>query len=144
MKRLALAFALTIGAASTALAADLPIYAPVPAPAYLPAVGYNWTGVYIGGQLGVGWNGGSFSDSIGNTLSLNTQTLLLGGAEVSFNYQFGSGILAGASAAAFLPAPRPTSIGFPTPRAAATLSFYKIPRGSPQAALLRSRPIIAG
>src|SRR5215468_7075816 len=98
MKRLPLAFALAVSAASTALAADLPMTAPVPPTAYLPAVDYNWTGIYIGGNLGVGWNGGSFSDSIGNTLSLNPQTLFFGGAQVGLNYQFGSGILVGAEA----------------------------------------------
>ena len=96
MKRMALAFALAVGAGSTALAVDLPTPAPVPSPLYTPAVGYNWTGFYIGGNLGVGWNGGSFSDSIGNTLSLNAQTLFLGGAQVGFNYEFGSAILVGA------------------------------------------------
>ena len=82
MKRMALGVALAVGAGSTALAVDLPTPAPVPSPLYPPAVGYNWTGFYIGGNLGVGWNGGSFSDSIGNTLSLNPQTLFLGGAQV--------------------------------------------------------------
>ena len=82
MKRLALAFALTVGAASAALAADLPTPGPVPPPIYAPAVVYNWTGFYIGGNLGLGWNGGSFADSIGNTLSLSPQTLFLGGAQV--------------------------------------------------------------
>ena len=91
MKWLPLALALAVGSTSTALAADLPMPAPVPPPAYLPAVAHNWTGIYIGGNLGVGWNGGSFSDSIGNTLSLNPQTLFLGGAQVGLNYQFGSG-----------------------------------------------------
>ena len=98
MKRMALGVALAVGAGSTALAVDLPTPAPVPSPLYPPAVGYNWTGFYIGGNLGVGWNGGSFSDSIANTLSLNPQTLFLGGAQVGFNYEFGSGILVGAEA----------------------------------------------
>ena len=70
MKRLALAFALTVGAASAALGADLPAPAPVPPPLYAPAVTYNWTGFDIGGNLGAAWNGGSFADSIGNTFSL--------------------------------------------------------------------------
>jgi outer membrane immunogenic protein len=95
MKRIVLAFALTIGAASAALAADLP----VPPPVYkeLPAV-YNWTGFYIGGNLGAGWNGGGFSDPIGNTLSLNPSTMFLGGGQVGFNYQFNNGLLIGAEA----------------------------------------------
>ena len=84
MKRLALAFALTVGAASAALAADLPTPGPIPPPIYAPAVAYNWTGFYIGGNLGLGWNGGSFADSIGNTLSLSPNTLFLGGAQVGF------------------------------------------------------------
>jgi outer membrane immunogenic protein len=98
MKRLSLAWALIVGAASAASAADLPTPAPVPPPLYAPPIVYNWTGLYVGGNLGVGWNGGSFSDSIGNTLSLSSNPLLLGGAQVGFNYQFGSGILVGAEA----------------------------------------------
>jgi outer membrane immunogenic protein len=96
MKRLALAFALTVGAAYAALAADLPTPGPVPPPIYAPTVVYNWTGFYIGGNLGLAWNGGSFADSIGNTFSLSPTTLFLGGAQVGFNYQFGGGFLVGA------------------------------------------------
>ena len=98
MKRLAFAFALTVGAASAALAADLPTPGPIPPPIYAPTVAYNWTGFYIGGNLGLGWNGGSFADSIGNTFSLNPKTLFLGGGQAGFNYEFGSGILVGAEA----------------------------------------------
>jgi outer membrane immunogenic protein len=98
MKRLALAFAVTVGAASAALAADLPAPAPVPAPFYTPAATYNWTAFYIGGNLGAAWNGGSFADSIGNTFSLTPKTQLLGGAQLGFNYQFNGGILVGAEA----------------------------------------------
>lgn len=60
MKRLAFGFALAVGAASAALAADLPTPGPIPPPIYAPAIIYNWTGLYVGGNLGVGWNGGSF------------------------------------------------------------------------------------
>ena len=41
---------------------------------------------------------GQLRDSIGNTFSLNPKTLFLGGAQVSFNYEFGGGILVGAEA----------------------------------------------
>src|SRR5215471_17362774 len=98
MKRLQLAFALAVCAASTALAADIPTPATVPPPLYAPAVAYNWTGIYIGGNLGVGWNGGSFSDSTGNTFSLNPKALFLSGAQVGFNYEFGGSIVVGAEA----------------------------------------------
>src|SRR6516162_5093841 len=54
-----------IGISGAALAADLP---PRPAPApYIPAVVpvYNWTGFYIGGNLGAAWTQGNVSDSFG-------------------------------------------------------------------------------
>ena len=71
MKRATLAFALTVGAASAALAADMPAPAPIPPPVYVPVPPiYNWTGLYVGGNLGFGWDSGSFSDPLGNTLPL--------------------------------------------------------------------------
>jgi outer membrane immunogenic protein len=97
MKRAVLAFALTVGPASAALPADLPMPAAVP-PIYARAIAYDWTGLYVGGNLGLGWNGGSFADSIGNTFSVNPKTLFLGGAQVGFNYEFGGGFLVGAEA----------------------------------------------
>ncbi len=59
MKRLVLAVVLSVGAGSAALAADLPPpMAPPPrAPAtYVPAPVpyYNWSGFYIGGNVGCG------------------------------------------------------------------------------------------
>jgi outer membrane immunogenic protein len=49
--------AATIGIAGIALSADLP----VKAPAYAPPVAapYNWTGSYVGGNIGYGWGSGS-------------------------------------------------------------------------------------
>jgi outer membrane immunogenic protein len=102
MKRLAFAVALTVGAASTALAADLPPPAPMPrAPAtYVPAVPYyNWSGFYIGGNLGAGWNSnGSVSDTFGSTFSTNSNTQFLGGGQVGVNYEFWGGVVVGAEA----------------------------------------------
>jgi outer membrane immunogenic protein len=98
MKRLALAWALVVGTASAALPADLTTPAGVAPGPYAPAIPYNWTGLYVGGNLGVGWNGGSFSDSIGNTLSLSSSALFLGGAQVGLNYQFNGGLVVGAEA----------------------------------------------
>src|SRR5436190_1712899 len=40
--------------ASSALAADLPARMPVKAPLMVP-VAYNWTGFYIGGNVGYSW-----------------------------------------------------------------------------------------
>ena len=51
----ALTFTLCFGTTS-AFAANLPGPAPIPSPAYLPPI-YNWTGFYIGGNIGAGWSG---------------------------------------------------------------------------------------
>jgi outer membrane immunogenic protein len=81
MKRLLLAsVALCVGAGSAALAADLPppYYPPPRAPAaYIPIVAplYNWSGFYIGGNLGAGWNStGSITDTFGSTFGTTTNT----------------------------------------------------------------------
>ena len=65
MRRLALAFSISVGTTAAVLAADHP----VPPPTYMPLnFLYNWTGFYIGGNAGVAQEGGSFSDPLGNAL----------------------------------------------------------------------------
>jgi outer membrane immunogenic protein len=93
----ALAFAWFVGATSAALAADLPL------PASLPPINpvYNWTGFYIGGNLGAGWSGLSntnFSDTLGSSFTGPTNTQFVGGAQVGVNYQFWGGVVIGAEA----------------------------------------------
>jgi len=65
MKRMLLASAVALTAGGQALAADLPPpMAPPPrAPAaYIPmAPAYNWSGFYIGGNLGGAFTSGSFN-----------------------------------------------------------------------------------
>ena len=95
MKRVTMVFALVVGVRSAVLAADLPI--PLPVYAARP-LAYNWTGFYLGGNLGAAWNGGSFSDPIGNTLSLSPSTQFLGGGQLGFNYQFYNAIVIGVEA----------------------------------------------
>jgi outer membrane immunogenic protein len=104
MKKILFVGAVTLLAGGQALAADLP---PPPAPpprapaTYVPAPipYYNWTGLYVGGNLGVGWNQGSFSDPLGNSFSSSgTNIKFLGGAQVGFNYEFAGGFLLGAEA----------------------------------------------
>ena len=98
VKRVVSVFALSVmcgaaGIASAAFAADLP----QPPTTYLPlAPRYNWTGFYIGGNIGLGWSFGSFSDSLGNTLSLPNSTQFMAGGQIGFNYEFESGFLIGA------------------------------------------------
>jgi outer membrane immunogenic protein len=105
MKRLLLAsVALCVGAGSAALAADLPppYYPPPRAPAaYIPIVAplYNWSGFYIGGNLGAGWNStGSITDTFGSTFGTTTNTSFLGGGQVGVNYEFWGGVVVGAEA----------------------------------------------
>ena len=67
MKRILIASALALAAGGQALAADLPPPPPAPrAPAtYIPvAPYYNWTGFYIGGNLGAAFTSASFSDTL--------------------------------------------------------------------------------
>jgi outer membrane immunogenic protein len=105
MKRILIASTLALAAGGQALAADLPPpMAPPPrAPAmYIPvAPVYNWTGFYLGGNLGVGWNSaGSISDTLtpASTFSTTTNTSFLGGGQVGVNYEFGGGVVIGAEA----------------------------------------------
>jgi outer membrane immunogenic protein len=104
MKRILIASAVALAAGGQALAADLPPpMAPPPrAPAvyYPPPPVYNWTGFYIGGNLGAGWNsGGSVSDTLGSTITGSGQTTkFLGGGQVGVNYEFGGGVVVGAEA----------------------------------------------
>jgi opacity protein-like surface antigen len=103
MKRILIASAVAFAAGGQALAADLPPpMAPPPrAPAmYVPVVPlYNWTGFYLGGNLGFGLTGGSFNSSIpGTSVSQTTSTSFLGGGQVGVNYEFGGGVVIGAEA----------------------------------------------
>jgi outer membrane immunogenic protein len=89
-------------AGGQALAADLP--PPVAPPPRAPAVYvpvqtlYNWTGFYIGGNVGAGWGQGSFSDPNGNSFNGDNTARFLGGGQVGFNYQFMGGVVVGAEA----------------------------------------------
>ena len=78
-----------IGIGGSAFAADLPP-SPQRAPAvYVPAVVpvYNWTGFYIGGNVGAAWTQGNVSDSLGNSWSNSQQAVFTGGGQVGANYQ---------------------------------------------------------
>jgi outer membrane immunogenic protein len=90
---------LCVGATS-AFAADLPAPALMPPPGYAPPP-YNWTGFYVGGNLGAGWSGLSntnFSDTLGSSFTGPTNTQFVGGAQVGANYQFLGGVVIGADA----------------------------------------------
>ena len=105
MKRLAFVVALSVGGGTAALAADVPPpLAPPPlAPAayspFAPLYPYNWSGFYIGGNLGAGFNNtGSATDTFGSTFGTTTNTSFLGGGQVGVNYEFWSFFVIGAEA----------------------------------------------
>lgn len=75
--------------ATSAIAADLPApVAPVP-PGYVPYQNYNWSSVYIGGNVGYGFATASVSDSFGDTASENLNGII-GGGQIGANYQIGA------------------------------------------------------
>ena len=89
---------------SEALAADLPMAPPPPPPrapaAYVPAPipYYNWSGFYIGGNLGWGFSSPSASDSLGSSIASTTKQSFLGGGQIGANWEFGPGVVIGAEA----------------------------------------------
>ena len=83
-----------------AFAADLPAPAPFPPPVYTAPI-YNWTGLYVGGNIGAAWSGlsgSNFSDTIGSTFTAPTNVQFMGGGQVGVNYQFWGGVVIGAEA----------------------------------------------
>jgi outer membrane immunogenic protein len=83
-----------IALSGTALAADLPVATPVPAPYVAPLpLPFSWTGFYIGANLGAAWTQGRVSDSLGNSWSNAQQAVFAGGGQVGANYQFGWTVL---------------------------------------------------
>lgn len=84
----ALAIASTF--ATAAMAADLPVKAPP-----LPVVVYNWTGFYVGGNIGYSWGRSSdystLTNGTGTVLFANSngQNLdgVVGGGQIGYNWQ---------------------------------------------------------
>ncbi len=98
MKRLALAgLALTAGTAPI-LAADLP-QAPAPAYEAVPATqqSIDWTGYYLGANLG--WAFGEFDNKTSGSASLGTETNgVSGGLYTGYNFQLTPNVVVGAEA----------------------------------------------
>jgi outer membrane immunogenic protein len=103
MRRLALALVATAALTQLASAADLPAKVYTKAPAMVAA--YNWTGWYVGGNIGYGWGG-----STGNDLTVADPAGIfvgyaalggfrypsvkpkgvVGGAQIGYNWQNGA------------------------------------------------------
>jgi outer membrane immunogenic protein len=91
----AAAASVLLGLSLSAQAADLPMAPPPPqAAVFVPVPPFSWTGFYLGGNLGAGWNHGNISDSAGAfTWGANNSTTFVGGAQVGFNYQISNVVL---------------------------------------------------
>src|SRR5579872_715905 len=97
MKRMLVGIATATSLIATgALAADLPARAPVytKAPAYVEPV-YDWTGFYIGGNLGYSWGRSSDTSTITNGAGVILFTSadrtdlngIVGGGQIGYNWQ---------------------------------------------------------
>lgn len=99
MKRLAVALgtvASVLTIAGSAVAADLPVKAPAAVPVPPPVI-YNWTGFYVGGNVGAAWlDSGARWDPLPSptAFAVNVQaadlndTSFIGGIHGGFNWQF--------------------------------------------------------
>ena len=81
--------AFSIATAAPAIAADMLLKAPPPAPVY------SWTGLYVGGNLGYGWGTSdsavNFLDPTGFVIASQTNSFslngVIGGGQVGYNFQ---------------------------------------------------------
>lgn len=91
--------ALIVSASSGASFAADAITTTEPAPAPLPvASAYNWSGAYIGGQIGYGWGNDKWSfQGIDYTVPAKPDGFL-GGIYGGYNWQVGNGFVLGADA----------------------------------------------
>jgi outer membrane immunogenic protein len=95
--------------AGPVFAADMPVRMPTKAPPPIAAVPYAWTGCYVGGHVGAGWDRSSFSDPgnltpglppfvpasvtqtiapLGSSIGVNSPAGVLGGVQAGCDYQF--------------------------------------------------------
>jgi outer membrane immunogenic protein len=97
MKRIVLATALVALGSASALAADLGARTYTKAPAM--AAASNWSGLYIGGNVGYGWGNNSTDFAflptptdfgVANTSLRARSTGVIGGAQFGYNWQIGS------------------------------------------------------
>jgi outer membrane immunogenic protein len=101
----ALAAVAVVGFASVASAADMPMKA---APMVAPVAAYNWTGFYVGGDVGARWssaqwttlnfgNGNPAPSAVDNGVNLNKTSFRVGGY-TGYNWMFAPAWLAGLEA----------------------------------------------
>src|SRR5712691_10578113 len=70
-------------ASSAAFAADIGRQAPPPM--LMPL--YNWTGFYVGGNLGGAWASGTLTDSFSGASFTGNHSGFIGGGQIGYNWQ---------------------------------------------------------
>jgi outer membrane immunogenic protein len=78
-------------AGNTAIAADMSVPPPLPA-AFIP-LPFNWSGFYVGANLGGGWASGTLSDSFTGASLGTSSSGFVGGGQLGYNYQIGNFVL---------------------------------------------------
>jgi outer membrane immunogenic protein len=61
-------------------------------PTYVPPP-LTWTGFYIGGHLGAAWSQAGWTTPVSETNTESISTGVLGGAQVGYNWKFGSNVV---------------------------------------------------
>lgn len=95
MKMKVLAAALLLGSSSLAIAADAVVYEPV-AFEEIP-VGFNWTGAYIGAQVGYAWGDSYYYNEDDESANYDPDGFF-GGVYVGYNHQLANNVVLGVDA----------------------------------------------
>jgi len=74
-----------LATSGSVLAADLAIRKAPPPPPIIPV--YNWTGFYIGGNVGGAWETGTITDNLFDVSFSRTRSGFIGGGQVGYNWQ---------------------------------------------------------
>jgi outer membrane immunogenic protein len=96
MKKILLASVALFGFAGAAAAADLPVRSAPPAPIIAAAPLFTWTGFYVGGQVGYGWNANDNDFVLPGGFVVQSGDFgdegdgFLAGVHAGYNVQFGS------------------------------------------------------
>jgi outer membrane immunogenic protein len=75
-----------------AQAADPPQTSYPPSPPYYAPPVLNWTGFYVGYNIGAAWNAQNVSSNFGSTWSM-TKIAFIGGGQAGYNYQIGKFVI---------------------------------------------------
>jgi outer membrane immunogenic protein len=87
-------------ASAPAFAADVPIRGPAAPPPYVtpspyPYYNYNWTGFYIGANVGGAWESSTLTDNFFNVSFSDSRSGFIGGAQIGYNWQISPQLVVG-------------------------------------------------